>query len=100
MDKIELMKQREQLVVKDNDLIQKARYNLTPTQQKFVAYLISKIKPTDDDFHEYEIRVEDFCEVTGIDKAYFYTEFREMIDDFDEHKSVWIKTDTEVYKFR
>ena len=36
----------EYLVVKQNDLIQKAKYNLTFNQQKLISYLISEIKPT------------------------------------------------------
>ena len=42
-----------QLVVKNNALIQKTRYNLTATQQKFIIYIISLIKPSDSDFKEY-----------------------------------------------
>lgn len=96
----ELSKERSQLVVKNNDLIQKARYNLTSIQQKFLAYIISKIKPTDTELTEYEIRVEDFCLLTGIDKTYFYSDFIELVDDLDNNKSFWIETDKEIYKFR
>lgn len=95
-----LAKDRTQLVVKSNDLIQQARYNLTATQQKLLAYIISRIKPTDTELTEYEIRVEDFCELTGIDKTWFYSEFIELVDDLDNNKSFWIETDTEIYKFR
>lgn len=96
----DLEKERTQLVVKSNDLIQKARYNLTATQQKLLAYIISKIKPTDTELTEYEIRVEDFCLLTGIDKTWFYSEFIDLIDDLDNNKSFWIETDDEIYKFR
>lgn len=92
--------QRSNLVVKDNRLIQVARYGLTSTQQKFIAFLISKIKPNDKKLQTFEIRVQDFCELTGIDAKRFYGEIRTMIDDFDENQSFWIDTPTETYKFR
>ena len=98
-EKYEKRKALSQLVVKDNQLIQKARFNLTATQQRFLAYIISKIKPTDEQLTEYEIRVEDFCSLCGIDKTWFYSEFINLIDDFDNN-SFWIETDKEVYKFR
>ena len=37
---------RNQYVVKSNDLIRKTRYNLTTQQQKIVLFAISKIKPS------------------------------------------------------
>lgn len=92
-------KERSQLVVKDNELIRQGRYNLTATQQKFLGYLISKIKPTDTELKEYRIRVEDFCYLAGIDKTYFYSEFKGMIDNFDE-KEFWIETEEEIFKWR
>ena len=45
----EMDKERSMLVVKHNDLIQKATYNLTALEQKLIIYAISKIKPTDRD---------------------------------------------------
>ncbi len=89
---------RSQLVVKDNDLIQKANYALNATQQKFIAYLISMIKPTDTELKEYTVRVEDFCAIAGIDKAYFYSEFIAMIDSID-NKNFWVETEDVLYKF-
>ena len=70
-----LDEKRDYRVVKANDLIQRARYNLTVNQQKLIAYVISLIKPTDKELMMYEISVADFCELCGIDKTYFYTEF-------------------------
>lgn len=95
----EIDKKRGQLVVKHNDLIQKNKYNLTATQQKLIAYMISLIKPTDKEFERYEITVADFCELCGIDKNYFYTEFKDIIDDID-NKAFWIKTKEKTFKFR
>lgn len=97
MNDIEL--KQNQLVVKHNDLIQKSKYNLTVTQQKLIAYVISLIKPTDKEFKKYEISIADFCELCGIDKNHFYNEFTAIIDDLDS-KSFWVKTDEKIYKFR
>lgn len=95
-----IAKDRVQLVVKSNDLIQKAKYNLTSTQQKLLAYIISKIRPDDTELTEYEIKVMDFCDLIGANKDWFYSEFIDIIDDLDNNKSFWIETDKEIYKFR
>lgn len=94
-----LSKQRDMLVVKHNDLIQKSRYNLTANQQKLIAYVISLIKPTDKVLQKYDINVADFCTLCGIDKNHFYSEFKEIVDDLD-NKAIWVKTETSVFKFR
>ena len=91
--------ERNQLVVKDNDLIQKARYNLTVNQQKIIAYLISKIKPTDKDLQKYEISIQDFCELCGINKVYFYSEIKDIVDNLDA-KTFWVETNEKIFKFR
>lgn len=59
---------RDNLVVKSNALIQKTRYELSLQEQKLVLYMISKIKPTDDDLMEYKIPLHEICEVCGIEK--------------------------------
>ena len=95
----ELINQQGHLVVKHNDLIQKGKSNLTLTQQKLITYVISLIKPTDTEFKKYEIKVADFCAICGIDKRYFYSDFKDLIDDLD-NKAFWIETDEKVFKFR
>ena len=48
MPKIELVvDDRSQLVLKSNEIIRQARYDMTAPQQKAYLFLISKIKPTD-----------------------------------------------------
>ena len=97
-DSIEKSKAYSQLVVKGNELIQQKRYTLTATQQKFLAYIISTIKPDDKIDKLIEIKVEDFCSIIGIDKNHFYDEFKKMINKFDE-QSFWVDTKEELYKF-
>ena len=55
-------------VVKANDLIQKSRFDLSLLQQKVVLYLISQIKPWDEDFTLYEFSIKEFCKVCGIEE--------------------------------
>lgn len=95
----EIKKDRSLLVVKHNDLIQKVSYNLTAIEQKLIIYVISKIKANDKELDKIEIKVDDFCTVCGIDKTYFYSEFKETIDSLD-NKSYWIQTDKKIFKFR
>lgn len=58
----------ENYVVKSNVLIQKFYTTLSTQQQKIILYLISQIKPWDEDFKEYyEFEILEFCRGCGID---------------------------------
>lgn len=57
---------RNQYVVKANDLIRKTRYNLTTQQQKIILFAISKIKPDDTIYTQYELNLEELCEACGL----------------------------------
>ena len=54
---------QEFYVVKSNDLIQKARYNMTVQQQKLILYAISKIKKSDLPDQRYELSIDEICSV-------------------------------------
>ena len=84
----------EYSVVKRNDLIQRSRYHLTTQEQKIVLYLISKIKPEDDDLKLYEFKIKDFCEVCGIDETSGrnYEALKNTVKNLTD-KSVWIMLD-------
>ena len=60
---------RAQFVVKANDVIRKARFNMTITQQKIYLFLISKIKPDDDGRGPYEFKIADFIKICGLDDS-------------------------------
>lgn len=79
-------------VVKDNALIQRARTDLTRTEQKLVNYLVSMIKPSDEDFKTYRISVADFAKLAGIDKTHVSRDFKKIIDGIDK-KSFWFEDD-------
>ena len=72
---------RKNTVVKANDLIQKSRFSLSLQQQKIVLYLISQIKPYDEDFKVYSFDIKEFCKVCGIDSdgGKTYAELKEQI---------------------
>lgn len=66
MSRQKTVSDREQYVVKSNELIRKTRYDLTTQQQKIVLYAISKIKPDDDINQRYEFNLHDLCDACGI----------------------------------
>jgi len=57
---------RSYKVIKSNDLIQKARFDLTVQEQKIILYLISKLKPDDDKSKTIKFEIKEFCSVCGI----------------------------------
>ena len=80
MEQRDREKVENQLVVKDNELITRASYNLTMEEQKLLCYVISKIKPTDKEFERYTISAMDFAELCGIDKRHIYRDFKKMVE--------------------
>lgn len=66
---------REQLVVKDNKLLQtvtRRKYELKAQEQKIIGYLISMIKPEDEKKaapYIYTFDINTFCDICGIDKT-------------------------------
>lgn len=65
--RLEIVKRREYKVVKANEMIQKAKYDLSTIELKIMSYIFSMIKPTDKEGKEYTFSVQDFCRVCGID---------------------------------
>lgn len=80
------------IIRKNNDLIQKSRFSLTAQQQKVVLYLISQIKPYDDDFKLYRFSIKEFCEICHIDckSGKNYSDLKDAIKRIAD-KSIWIK---------
>lgn len=56
------------VIVKDNRLIN-AKYNLTRTQAKFIAFMASKIDKDDMDFFTYSMKLNDMLGMLNIDRA-------------------------------
>ena len=75
------------MVRQSNFLIRESKlYNLTQRQHKIVSYLISQIKPWDEDFKEYHFSRPDFCRVCGItvDSGKNYSDLWEDLQDIAE----------------
>lgn len=66
-NKLDIAIQRDYKVVKANDLVRRARYDLNLTELKVFAYVLSKIKPNDTEGQEYVFNVKDYCQVCGLD---------------------------------
>lgn len=80
------------IVVKSNDLITKSRFSLSLQQQRIILFMISKINPFDEDFHELEFDIKDFCRACCIDgkNGKYYITLKEHIKNIAD-KSIWIK---------
>lgn len=99
MDEKKKDKIRNLMVVKATDFIQKVTYDLTANEQKLIAYCISSITPSDKNLHKLNIKVADFCDVCGIDKNHFYTDFKDLISNLDK-KVYWLETEDKLFNFR
>lgn len=70
MDKekqLEIVEGRDYKVVKGNDIIQKARYELGLAEIKAFSFIISKIRPNDQPFQEYTFTINEYCKILGIE---------------------------------
>lgn len=83
-----IQSEREMDVFKRNDMIQKARFNLSVVEQRSVLYAISKIKPGDTHLKEYTFDIKDLYGVIGWKKE-SYTEFKAMLKKLRD-RSWWI----------
>lgn len=88
----------KQLVIKkSNDLIE-ARYRLTLGEQRLILLLASQIRKDDEDFKDYEVRVEDFAHWFSLGASSSIYEKVEQIADNLIGKVVTLKSDHEVEK--
>lgn len=69
--------QNNQLVVKSNKLIE-ARYRLSVQEQRAILFLVSKIKPEDEDFKDYIFPVSEFVEVVQSIGTQAYKEIKNI----------------------
>lgn len=65
-NKFEVAKQRSYSIIKSNEIIQKAKYDLNIVELKTLAFIFSKIKPEDTELQEYTFSVKEYCQVCGI----------------------------------
>lgn len=65
---MQIVAERDYLVVKANDIIQKARFDLSLLEQKTFCYLVSKIKKYDEPNTLYTFTINEYCDVCGISR--------------------------------
>ena len=86
------IQQAIQQVVKQNDLIQKSRFDLSLQEQKILLYIISTIKPADLNFKEITFQIQDFCKICGLDEesGANYAHIRNTLKELRD-KSIYVK---------
>lgn len=95
-----LEEKRNYPVAKANELIRKARYSLTAQQQKIILYIISQIKPADEDLKIYHFDMKDFCKLCGIQAhGENYKNFKDSLKALADN-SFWIREDGKDKLFR
>ena len=62
------------LVTKSNYFIMNCNYDLSLEEQKLILTLASMVQPNDEDFKEYEFRINDFMRLLGVDTKTKYTQ--------------------------
>ena len=85
----EIEKERSMKVYKADELLQKARFNLSLTEQRIILYSISKIKPTDNVFQEYVFELKHFYSLCGINGKESYNEIKKTLEELRK-KTWWI----------
>lgn len=103
-EKIEVLKNREYLVVKGNELIQQNRFELSLPEQKTVAFICSMIKPIDAIDRakgvpyqlDYEFNIRDYCKVCGIDydNGKNYADVKATLKKLRD-RSMWVTLDND-----
>lgn len=68
-ERIMISTRRSYKIVKANEIIQKARYELNLAELKTLAYIFSMIKPNDSINQIYTFSINDYCKVCGIDST-------------------------------
>lgn len=81
-------KARDAKIYTADTLLQKGRFTLSLIEQRLILYTISHVKPTDEKFQEYTLRIKDFYEICGM-KDESYTDVKRIIQGL-QRKSWWI----------
>ena len=65
----DVVKQQSMVVAQHNDLITKAKYDLTTNEIKVMDYIISKIKPDDEEFDTVHSSLYEISNVLGLKRS-------------------------------
>ena len=85
-----LQETRNNLVAKDNRIIQKSRFSLSILENKAVLYLISKIKPDDKPNQIYVFNCKEFQALLNWNKDASYQNIKIMLQNLGD-MSLWIR---------
>ena len=95
-EKIEISTQREYLVVKSNELIQRNRFELSLVEQKTIAFICSLIKPITTNNNtsyqlEYDFNIREYCKICGIyyDSGKNYADIKATLKKLSD-RSMWV----------
>lgn len=89
---------RAYYVSKRNDLIQKAKFDLSIQEQRLLGYVFSKIKPTDTSFRECEFTVKEYLQICGmVDSGRNYEDIKKAIKSLRD-KSFWVTDENGNYQ--
>lgn len=94
-EKERVEKERNYLVTKSNQIVQKSRYNFSVTEQRAIAYICSLIDPVekedDSNFQlEYTFNILEYARICGIEQnGKFYTEVKGILKNLHD-KSMWL----------
>lgn len=85
---------RNYLVTKSNQIVQKSRYDFSVAEQRTIAYICSKIKPTNSSNMpyqlEYEFNIVDYARTCGFDTGgKFYNDVKATLKSLRD-KSMWL----------
>lgn len=73
-----MKKQKKELVVKSNDLIE-ASYRLTTSELRIMGMIISQVERNDIDFKDYSINIKDFIDKLELNGQSMYSELKKII---------------------
>lgn len=101
-EKDEIIKKREYLVVKGNELIQKNRFELKLAEQKTIAYICSMIEPVKINGNvneisyqlDYEFNIRDYCKICGLNynNGKNYADIKATLKHLSD-RSMWVVFD-------
>lgn len=81
MNIVEIKDNKNCIVKKHNDLVNKARYSLSEDGIKLVSMLIAMIRTDDETFQEYHIKVSDFAKLKGSNSKNNYESVHKIIKE-------------------
>lgn len=81
MNEIEISEDKNSIIKKHNELVNKARYSLSDNAIKLASMIIAMIKKDDETFQEYYIKVSEFTKLKGSKSKNDYASVRNTIEE-------------------